>query len=200
MSLLMLGGAALGLGAFVLRRYRRKAKPEPMATNIWDLEGGSLPMEPRLHRRVHQSPVETYAAPPRSPARPPAPTVAVAPPPRPAPPQPTPMRQAPPQPAPRQIGQLSAKRLPPARGWKPRLPPGMPPRSPSLLWLSSTSWPPWPRSRPCPGRLQRWGRRERTSSWRRFHSWLPTTPELTRLDPATAAGVVVRVPSESVRL
>ena len=31
MSLLMLGGAALGLGAFVLRRYRRKAKPEPAA-------------------------------------------------------------------------------------------------------------------------------------------------------------------------
>ena len=85
MSLLMLGGAALGLGAFVLRRYRRKAKPEPAATSVWDLEGGGVPLEPRLHRRVHQSPVETYAAPPRSPARP-APTVAVAPPPRPAPP------------------------------------------------------------------------------------------------------------------
>ena len=66
MSLLLMGGAALGLGAFVLRRYRRKAKPEPAATNIWDLEGGGLPLEPRLHRRVHQSPVETYAAPPRS--------------------------------------------------------------------------------------------------------------------------------------
>ena len=71
MSLLMLGGAALGLGALVLRRYRRKAKPEPAATNVWDLEGG-VPLEPRLHRRVHQSPVETYAAPPRSPARPPS--------------------------------------------------------------------------------------------------------------------------------
>ena len=69
MSLLLMGGAALGLGAFVLRRYRRKAKPEPAASSIWDLEGGGVP-EPRLHRRVHQSPVETYAAPPRSPARP----------------------------------------------------------------------------------------------------------------------------------
>ena len=71
MSLLMIGGAALGLGALVLRRYRRKAKPEPAATNVWDLEGG-VPLEPRLHRRVHQSPVETYAAPPRSPPVPPA--------------------------------------------------------------------------------------------------------------------------------
>ena len=34
MSLFLMGGAALGLGAFVLRRYRRKANPEPAASSI----------------------------------------------------------------------------------------------------------------------------------------------------------------------
>ena len=107
MSLLVLGGAALGLGALALRRYRRKAKPEP-AASAWDLEGG-VPYDHRaspLHRRVHtpQSPFEVHQQ--RSPARP-ALTVAVAPPPRPAPPRP-------------QLGQLapatrSGPPLPPAR-------------------------------------------------------------------------------------